>query len=350
MTEKTLPGAGMSDEKIHPSLLDYEKVSKASDANSTCRNVIHRKTPLVPMACELANIWDKTGEMGSKVAKMECELAKTGSEMVKVRSDLAEFGSEMAKESGDLVEIGSEAEMKLVMDEKNLAKVDSSSAILNVNIEEPNITPAEQNLAPADFVPLDLALSKSAIADSYAGDIPSSLAPSPVFENCKIDRQFEISSSLDLQSEMSEAKERYATLMVSAHNIREGESSLIHLFYEPGQQAQAPVSLGNRLGLEFRTENDQDVFDVTLVDISGNELPLKFTAQEDEEWLLQHIPSLLVPNMDFERERAGWAFIDNEQYSKICDINLNNTLQKRPDYTISAFDLPFAYEERLQVF
>ena len=186
--------------------------------------------------------------------------------------------------------------------------------------------------------------------DKYAGDIPSSLAPSPVLESCKIDGQFEISSSLDSQSEKSEAKERYATLMVSAHNIQEGGSSLIHMFYEPGQQAQAPVALGNCLGLEFRTENDQDVFDVILVDISGNELALKFTAQEDKEWLLQHIPTLLVPNMDFERERAGWAFIDDKQYFKICDINLNNTLPKRPDYTISAFDLPFAYEEQLQVF
>ena len=33
MTEKTLPGAGMSDDKIHPLLLDNDKVSKASDTN-----------------------------------------------------------------------------------------------------------------------------------------------------------------------------------------------------------------------------------------------------------------------------------------------------------------------------
>ena len=194
MTEKTLPGAGMSDDKIHPLLLDNDKVSKASDTNPTCRNVICGKTPLAFMTCKIADIWDKTGEMGSKVAQM-------GSEMAKMRSDLAEFGSKMAKERSDLAKIGSEfAVMQSDMDEKNLAKVDSSSTISNLNIEEPNITPAEQNLAPADFVPLDLALSESAIVDKYAGDIPSSLAPSPVLESCKIDGQFEISSSLDSQS------------------------------------------------------------------------------------------------------------------------------------------------------
>ena len=302
---------------------------------------------------KMANVWQgrlRNNVILSNKAVREPKLTLNDNcEERSASTPLAEIGNDTGEQWSELAEMGSDVGEK----ESEMAMMESDSRSDTSTITS-ELAEISSERGPGNFDCGGSKLRRS--ASSSFGDIPSSLAPSPAHDNAGVDGPFDVtSSSLDPHSDRLEKKEEYATIWVSASDPERINSGMIMLFYEPGQRACAPGTMADRFKIPCRRIGQPDVltgemdfeFDILIEDYAGKELSLTFEGTEDEESMLQRIPSLLEPHMDHRNETAKWACIDDSQYAQLCGLSPS---YKRPQYRIEAFDMPYGYEERLTMF